>query len=181
MIPAALALALLASPAAAATITASDTALTAGRAIALDVADFTSFGPAGRGGSVVNDGRSVAMLDATTSRPYGRSAATPGGSWIDSQDLSHVRWAVDFDGERVTSMTFRVSDAHDQPASFFRMAVGDGRWETEGRQANAAFKWFTVAFDRAVTRATLVFRTTERASGDGYGLSDARYCPVPSR
>lgn len=171
---------LMASGAHAATITeAAGPAV--GTPMALSPSAFTGSGPCGSGLSVIGDGCSVVLKDdPNASHAYGRFAPL-GGSWIDSQDLSHVTWNVASD-VAFTSLTFALTDAFDQGTAkafgpgHFNLTVDGTMWEIAARQPNANLYWLEVLFGAPTTYAELVFRTR---SNDGWGVSQASLAQVP--
>lgn len=175
-----LAAALLAGTANAATITEVP-GPAVGLPVELDPGDFTGRGPCGSGQSVINDGCSVVIKDETSPRPYGRFDPL-GVEWIDSQDRRRIAWTPALP-EPITSLTFALTDAFDQPhdaryggGSFFRLRVDDALWEIPAREANGTLHWLTVAFDRPTIDPSLRFITR---LNDGWGVSSATATPVP--
>lgn len=92
-----------------------------------------------------------------------------------------MRWNVDF-GERVRSVTFAVDDAMDMKWSTgFRVSALDAIWDLDPGQPNGNRHWLTIAFDKAVRRAAILFESFglqpgTAQSGDGFGISGASVC-----
>lgn len=142
---------------------------------------FQGFGPCGSGGSVINDGCSVAVKDATSPRLSGRFDPF-GGSWIDSQDRPTIVWTIE-EAQPFTSVRFALTDAFDQPpearwggASFFSLTAGDATWSIPEREADGTLHWLEILLDAPTTRTELTFATR---LNDGWGVREARISAVP--
>lgn len=160
--------AILAAPATAATIT--DGGPWFDTHYSLDVSNFTrTDGPCGDGGSVINDGCSVVRKDSSSPVPYGRFGFG-GGSWIDSQDIMHLDMALDF-GRTVRGFTLLLSDAHDQPNSFFSASMDGALWQIANREPNGIGHYLSFAFSEPTDHALVSFSTQHN---DGFGVA-----PVP--
>lgn len=165
----------LASPASSATVDVVSGPPTGGTPIALSVGHFDRLGNCGGGGSVVGDGCSaIVKTDPAAPDAYGRFDPL-GDYWIDSQDINELKWTVS-SAAAFTSLTFALTDAHDQMASFFRMSFDDGGswtpiWDIATRKDNANLYWLSVDFGEAVTEAVFLFSTKVEPGYDGYGIS----------
>lgn len=155
-----------------------------GTAIDLKVEDFERIGNCGGGGSVVNDGCSVIMkADPAAPHAYGRFDPPPATYWIDSQDIDELKWTVTAPVS-FTSMTFALTDAHDQDNSHFVMSFLEGGvwtpiWEIATKQQNGNLFWLTVDFGTAITAAEFLFSTKSEPGYDGYGISQLTVAPAP--
>ena len=124
----------------AATVSVLSEAPTEGTAIDLVVGDFQRVGICGGGFSVINGGCSVVVKDDPEApHAYGRFDPL-GDYWMDSQDINELKWTV-ASPQAFTSMTFALTDAHDQLNSFFTMAMQDGNsltqiWSIPAKQGN---------------------------------------------
>lgn len=159
---------------------------TAGTVIDLAVADFERLGNCGGGHSVVNDGCSVVMKnDPVAPHAYGRFDPPPQDYWIDSQDIDKLKWTVSHN-QAFTSLTFALTDAHDQANSWFDMFLLDGDnwmsiWSLPTQLENGNLQWLRVDFTAPVTAASFMFSTKIGAGYDGYGISSlsVELAPVP--
>src|SRR4051812_32689102 len=97
---------LLAAPAHAVTIT-EVSGPGGGAPVDPDPTAFVGSGPCGSGGSVINDGCSVAVKDSDSPGLAGRFDPF-GGSWIDSQDRPTIVWTVER-GTPFTSVRFALT------------------------------------------------------------------------
>lgn len=176
----------VAFPAAAATVTVLDSNQPSGTAIDLAVADFERIGNCGGGGSVVGDGCAVvAKSNPKAAHAFGRFGPL-GHYWIDSQDINELKWTVRAP-QAFTSLSFALTDAHDQPNSFFTMSYMDNGgwtpiWDIATRKNNGNLYWLSVDFGKAVNEAVFLFSTKVGAGYDGYGISTAQVnspAPVP--
>lgn len=173
----------LMSPVWAATVTVLSDAPQGGMAIALQTDDFQRIGNCGGGFSVVGDGCSVVKkYDPTAEDAYGRFDP-PDNYWIDSQDIDELAWTVTAP-TAFTSMSFALTDAHDQQNSFFSMFYDDGDGWSEifsipDRLANGNLFWLTVDFGEAVEFARFLFKTKVGNGYDGFGISELTVAPVP--
>ena len=145
-----------------------------------DPSAFAGSGPCGSGGSVINDGCSVAVKDRTSPGLSGRFDPF-GGSWIDSQDRPTIVWTI-AQATPFTSVRFALTDAFDQPdearwggASFFSLTAGDATWSIPEREADGTLHWLEVLLDAPTTRAEFTFATR---LNDGWGVRQARVAPV---
>jgi hypothetical protein len=177
----------LASPSWAATVSVLSEALTEGTAINLVVGDFERVGNCGGGASVINGGCSVVVKDDPKAlHAYGRFDPL-GDYWIDSQDINEMKWTVT-SPQAFTSMTFALTDAHDQLNSFFTMAMQDGGsltqiWSIPAKKDNANLYWLSVDFGEARKKAVFQFSTKVLPGFDGYGISSLSVqspAPVPA-
>lgn len=176
------------APAISAVVDVLTDAPTTGTAIDLAVSDFERLGHCGGGHSVINDGCSVVMKsDPVAPHAYGRFDPPPQTYWIDSQDIDELKWTVSND-QAFTSMTFALTDAHDQADSWFDMFFLDGDdwvsiWSLPTQLANGNLQWLRVDFDAPVTAASFLFSTKIGDGFDGYGISslsvDLAPVPVP--
>jgi hypothetical protein len=174
----------LGTAASAATINTVDGPVT-GKALALNLADFTGSGPCGDGISVINDGCSPVIKDSTSARPSGRfNPLDPNGSWVDSSDLEHLEWNVNF-GQKAKALIFALTDADDQPArpqvglgeSHFSVSADGGTlWSIAKRAADRNVQWLAVVFDTPQTGVTISFDTRH---DDGFGVSNPIIAAVP--
>ncbi len=146
-----------------------------------DPAAFTGFGPCGSGGSVINDGCSVAVKDSSSPGLSGRFDPF-GGSWIDSQDRPTIVWAVER-ASPFTSVRFALTDAFDQPAedrwggeSFFSITAGDATWTIPEREADGTLHWLEILLDAPTTRTELTFNTR---LNDGWGVRGTSVSVAP--
>ncbi len=177
----------LASPSWAATVSVLSEAPSEGTAINLVVEDFERVGNCGGGGSVINGGCSVVVKDDPDApHAYGRFDPL-GDYWIDSQDINELKWTVT-SPQAFTSMTFALTDAHDQLNSFFTMAMQDGNsltqiWSIPAKKNNANLYWLSVDFGEARNEAVFQFSTKVIPGFDGYGISSLSVqspAPVPA-
>lgn len=174
----------LAMPAWGATVTTLPAGPEGGIAIDLKVEDFERLGNCGGGRSVVNDGCSVVLkADPAAPHAYGRFDPPPATDWIDSQDIDKLKWTVTAPVS-FTSMTFALTDAHDQKDSHFIMSFFEGGawtpiWEIATRQQNGNLFWLTVDFGKAITAAEFLFSTKTEPGYDGYGISQVSIAPAP--
>lgn len=180
------ALAMLAVPAHAATITGDRLD---GTAYLLDAGQFTTLSTAfDTRGSVTSgcgtpaDGRAAILKCADDPVPDGRYNPDPTMPWIDSADVGLLKWTPVFD-TKVRAFGFGVTDAADtptlvQPSPFWRLTVDDASVEHPRRfnDAGEPVTWYTILFDAPVSTASLIIRT---AAGDGYGIVSATVAPVP--
>lgn len=146
-----------------------------------DPAAFQGFGPCGSGGSVINDGCSVVVKDATSPGLSGRFDPF-GGSWIDSQDRPTIVWTIER-AQPFTSVRFALTDAFDQPPearwggeSFFSLTAGDATWSIPEREADGTLHWLEILLDAPTTRTELTFATR---LNDGWGVREAQISAVP--
>lgn len=177
----------LASPAWSATVNVLPNAPTGGTVIDLVVDDFDRAGNCGGGGSVVGDGCSaIVKTDPNAPDAFGRFDPL-GNYWIDSQDINELRWTVS-SPDAFTSLTFALTDAHDQLNSFFQMFFDDAGsltqiWDIATQQDNANLYWLSVDFGTARNEATFQFSTKVEPGYDGYGISALSVqspAPVPA-
>ncbi len=178
--PVALALLLLAAPAHAVTIT-EVSGPGGGSPLDPDPAAFQGFGPCGSGGSVINDGCSVAVKDASSRGLSGRFDPF-GGSWIDSQDRPQIVWTIR-QATPFNSVRFALTDAFDQGpnvglggASFFSLAAGDATWKIDQREPDGTLHWIDVLLEAPTTSTQLTFDTR---LNDGWGVRQASVATVP--
>lgn len=155
-----------------------------GTAIDLKVEDFkiAADGNCGGGNSVVPGGGCGVAMRPVEGSNFGRFDPLA-NYWIDSQDIDKLEWTVT-SPTAFTSLTFALTDAHDQAESFFHMSFFDNGswahlWEIEDRQANGNLYWLTVDFGKAVTEAKFLFSTKVGLGYDGYGISSLSIAPVP--
>lgn len=155
-----------------------------GKELALDLGDFTASGPCGDGSSVVGDGCSPVIKNATSPRKSGRfNPLDPDGSWVDSQDLEQLTWNLEF-GQKAKSLTFAITDAFDQPerptvglgVSRFNLSSDGGTWSLPAQAADHGVLWLTLLFDTPQDRVSIAFDTRHN---DGYGISNPTIAPVP--
>ncbi|MDQ1901599.1 hypothetical protein RAH32_14220 [Paracoccus sp. WLY502] len=171
-------------PAWGATVTTLPDGPAGGTAIDLKVDDFERLGNCGGGGSVVNDGCSVVTkADPAAPHAFGRFDPPPSTYWIDSQDIDKLKWTV-MAPVSFSSMTFALTDAHDQKDSHFVMSfLEDGTWtpiwEIATEQQNGNLFWLTVDFGKAITAAEFMFSTKSEPGYDGYGISQVTVAPAP--
>jgi hypothetical protein len=172
------------APAWGATVTEVSGPPTGGTIIDLHTDDFERLGNCGGGGSVVNDGCSVVMKDNPTApHAYGRFDPPPASYWIDSQDIDELKWTIKAPVS-FTSLTFALTDAHDQANSHFDLYYNPAGtwtsiWNIATRQANGNLYWLTVDFADAVASAEFRFSTKVGAGYDGFGLSQLTVSPSP--
>ena len=170
---------LLASPAAAATITE---VAGPGRGLPLDpdASAFVGSGACGSGRSVINDGCSVAVKDADSPTPSGRFDPF-GGAWIDSQDRAEIVWTISR-AEPFQSVRFALTDAFDQGpsdalgVSFFSITVDGAAWTIPAQEPDGTLHWLDVLLDAPTTEAQLAFHTR---LNDGWGVRQASVAPIP--
>lgn len=154
-----------------------------GSFIDLGVADFERLGNCGGGSSVVNDGCSVVVKDDPLApHAYGRFDPLD-NYWIDSQDIDELKWTVTSPAA-FNTLTFALTDAHDQPNSFFTMSIWDGAgwteiWSIDDRLPNANLFWLMVELNDAVNMVEFLFSTKVGAGYDGFGVSTLRVSHVP--
>ncbi|WP_347139728.1 VPLPA-CTERM sorting domain-containing protein [Paracoccus sp. SSK6] len=157
-----------------------------GTPVDLTVDDFERVGNCGGGAAVINDGCSVVVkTDPSTPDAMGRFDPL-GKYWIDSQDINDLKWTVSSE-EAFTSMTFALTDAHDQLDSFFTMFFDDGGswdpiWNIATQKSNASLYWLSVDFGKAVNEAVFLFSTKVEPGYDGFGISALtleKLAPVP--
>lgn len=154
-----------------------------GMSVALQVGDFARAGNCGGGTSVVNDGCSVVMKeDPAAAHAYGRFEPLH-KYWVDSQDIDDLKWTATAP-TAFTSLTFALTDAHDQANSHFEMLYSDGSiwksiWNIPERLANGNLFWLTVEFGKAVTGADFRFTTKTGHGYDGFGISMISVQPAP--
>ena len=178
------ALFLLSAPVFSASVTVLPNAPETGTVVDLQVSDFQRVGNCGGGYSVINDGCSVVMKsDPTTKDAYGRFDPQNHGYWIDSQDIDELKWTVTSQ-TAFTSLTFALTDAHDQDNSHFTMSYYDGDswspiWGIATKQENGNLFWLSIAFDAPVTMAELLFSTKVGGGYDGYSISSVSIQPAP--
>lgn len=182
------ALLILTAPAMSAVVDVLSATPATGTAIDLSVKDFERLGNCGGGHSVVNDGCSVVMKNNPAApHAFGRFDPPPQDYWIDSQDIDELKWTVSND-QAFTSMTFALTDAHDQANSWFDMSFLDGDdwvsiWSLPTQLGNGNLQWLRVDFGNAVTSAAFQFSTKVGGGYDGYGISslsvDLAPVPVP--
>ena len=156
-----------------------------GTRLALNLSDFSASGPCGDGISVVNDGCSPVMKGPGIARPSGRFDPTnPVGTWVDSSDLEHLTWNVNF-GQKAKSLTFAVTDAFDQPerpqvglgvSHFTVSADGGPLWTIAGQSPDHSVRWLSVIFDTPQTGVSIAFDTRHN---DGFGVTAATISAVP--
>lgn len=174
----------ISSPVLAATVSILPGAPSGGKAIELSVSDFHRVGDCGAGGSVVNDGCSVVIKnDPNASHASGRFDPPPADEWIDSQDIDELIWRVS-SPTAFSSVSFALTDAHDQFNSHFTMSYMDeGVWEPvwgiPSKLPNGNLFWLNVDFGEAVTTAQFLFSTKVGAGYDGYGISRVELMPAP--
>jgi hypothetical protein len=171
--------ALLAGPAAAATLTSVE-GLDSNR-IALDPAQFSRGAESSCGGglSVRGDGCSRVIADAWQRR-FGRSVGS-----VDSQDIAHMVW--DFELPQATkSLRIRLEDAADmQWTQGFRVASGGALWQIAGGgYANGNVRFIELASDTAFSQGRIDFwmdgpQPGFLHSGDGFSVAGASIVPVP--
>lgn len=167
-----------------ATLTVLPDAPTEGTIVALSVDDFDRIGNCGGGGSVVNDGCStIVKNDPLAPHAFGRFDPL-GQSWIDSQDIDLLKWTVTAP-VAFTSMTFAMTDAHDQLRSHFAMSFNQGGtwtplWDIPTQLSNGNLFWLKVDFGEQVTMAEFMFSTKVGDGFDGYGISNLRVTEVPA-
>ena len=173
------------APASGATLTLLADAPAEGTIVALSVNDFQRMGHCGGGRSVVHDGCSTVVKDDPLA-PHAWGRFDPLGQfWIDSQDIDLLKWTV-ASPVAFTSMTFAMTDAHDQPRSHFAMSYNEAGtwtplWDIPSQLPNANLFWLRVDFDQQVRLAEFLFSTKEGPDGyDGYGISQLRLSQVPA-
>jgi hypothetical protein len=173
--------ALLASSAGAGAVTITSGSL-GGMPVQIDAGQFEALAPptpspsVTTAGGVPADGSRVIIKTPSDPVPDGRYNPD-GGAWADSADLAKFAWNVSFD-RPVRKFGFAVTDANDQPSSYWLLTVGDVT-ASIGPQIEREIgniHWFTIAFGEAVESARLTFATRAR---DGFGLSTATIEPVP--
>jgi hypothetical protein len=167
------ALALLAGPASAATITEIGGFDTTLKSVALRASDFTRVGPCGGGLSVSFDGCSAIPVGALQ-QTFGRNAGE-----IDSQDATQL-WNLSFDQPR-SVIEFSVSDMMDMYWSkSFRITAGaDAVWEETQRQKGGTIRYFQLVLDQAENAVSILFehvgiQPSFAASNDGFGVGVCR-------
>jgi len=141
---------------------------------ASNVGTFSGSGPDGSGTASCGVRSSPQAKTPTTPNPYGRFDPE-GIAWVDSNDLTHVAWTVDV-GNAVKAVSFLLSDAHDQPNSFFRLTAEGSVWSIAEREANGTGHLLTILFDNPVLNPVLTFETRHN---DGWGVANVRVEPVP--
>lgn len=171
--------AVLANPAAAATLTSVD-GLDSNR-IALDLAQFSRGAgvPCGGGLSVRGDGCSPVIADAWQKR-FGRSEGS-----VDSQDVAHMVW--DFELPQPTkSLRIRLEDVADMRwTQGFRVESGGALWQVAGGgYPNGNVRFIELASDTAFSQGRIDFRMDGAQpgflhSGDGFSVAGASIAPVP--
>lgn len=181
---AALAVGFFVAPAWGATVTELPGPPVGGMVLDLSVNDFVRIGACGGGGSVVNDGCSVIVKDnPLAEHAFGRFDPL-GGDWIDSQDIDELLWVISSPA-KFASVTFALTDAHDQDNSHFRMFYKDGGiwqqiWDIPAKLPNGNLFWLMVDFGKDVESAEFRFSTKVGAGYDGYGISQPTLPDIPA-
>lgn len=175
----------LAGPSLAATITISDASVTTtgthdnfasfstcsqNGALATSVGTFTPGGRAGGGGSVCGRNTSEQVRSGEN---YGRD----GRAYLDSNDVSRLKWTLPSD---TTKVQFVLQDVNDRPGTkAFKLTAGSAS-ETIHRQANGALNYVTVLFgaDEAKEIGMHMWRNTTK-SFDGFGLTAVKVSRSP--
>jgi hypothetical protein len=151
------------------------TACGASGGMSTNVGSFSAIGPAGSGQASCGDRTTSQVKTPTTPFPYGRYALD-GEAWVDSNDLKRVVWRVDVD-KPVRAVSFLLTDAHDQPDSYFRLKVDEAVWRIADREENGAQHLISILFDEPTTDAKIRFQTSHN---DGWGISAVTVQPVPA-
>lgn len=152
------------------------TACAATGSLSTNVGTFQSSGKAGSGAASCGDTTTAQVKKPATPHPYGRF--DPDGiGWVDSNDLPEMVWTVDI-GRKIRGLSFRLTDAHDQEDSFFKIKLGCdcATWEIAEREDNGSSHLIKILFDTPKDRAEVKFLTRHN---DGYGLSQITVAPVP--
>ncbi|MFO1104668.1 MAG: VPLPA-CTERM sorting domain-containing protein [Amaricoccus sp.] len=184
----------LASPSVAATITISDTPFAGTNAatssihdnfasfstcsqdgaITTSVGSFSPGGRAGGGGSVCGRNNSEQVRSGEN---YGRD----GHAYLDSNDVSRLKWTLPSDTRKVQ---FVLQDVNDRPGTKgFKLTAGSAT-ETIHRQANGALNYVTVLFDPDEVKEIGMHMWRKTTKGfDGFGLTGVKIthgpAPVP--
>ncbi len=153
---------------------ASMSACGASGGLSTNVGSFSASGPAGSGEASCGDHSSAQVKKPTTPHPFGRFDRE-GLGWLDSNDLTHVDWTVDI-GAQVRSVSFLLTDAHDQPNSHFRIDAEGSSWALAQRQANGGMHHLTILFDTPTLAPVISFHS---GHNDGWGISEVTVQPVP--
>lgn len=143
-------------------------------ALETNLGRFSGSGVAGSGEASCGDTRRVQVKTPTTPDAFGRFDPN-GGGWVDSNDLERVLWDVET-GRPMRSVTFALTDAHDQPDSYFEMQVGDALWSIPSQEANGTLHLIRVLFDGPTDLQRIAFTTQHN---DGFGIVGAVVQPVP--
>jgi hypothetical protein len=147
------------------------------------VGDFSAFGGAGSGLSVVGDGSKLQVRNDSI-MPWGRygtSANTLGGNWLDSNDNRGMRWQVGGLGT-FNSLAFFVLDAADIGGKF-SIKVGDTLFSNiagaGGKLKNGNIQLVRIMLSEAVDHLTV--ELMHDRPNDGFGLDGATVglAPVP--
>jgi len=143
--------------------------------LSTNVGEFSRIsGPDGSGTASCGDRSSPQVKSPLTPHPYGRFNPD-GGAWVDSNDVRSMLWSVDV-GRAVRSVSFALTDAHDQPRSHFRIEAEGATWRIEEREANGTLHLVKILFDVPTANPEVRFFTR---LNDGYGLAQVSVQPVP--
>lgn len=152
------------------------TACAATGSLSSNVGSFHSSGDAGSGGASCGDKTTAQVKKPATPHPYGRF--DPDGiGWVDSNDLTRMVWKVDI-GQKIRGVSFRLTDAHDQENSHFKIRVAGttATWKIAEREENGTSHLIKILFDEPIDEAKIKFVTRHN---DGYGLTQVSVAPVP--
>ena len=146
------------------------------------VGNFSSFGPAGSGHSVVGDGASLQVRNDST-MPWGRYTTSPvlGGNWLDSNDNLGMRWEIGGIGT-FDSLAFFVLDAADVGGKF-SLKVGDTLFSNlagaGGKLKNGNIQFVRIMLSEAVNHLTV--ELMHDRTNDGFGIDGAAVgiAPIP--
>lgn len=149
------------------------------------VGDFSAYGHAGSGRSVVGDGAKLQVRSDATMRwgRYGTEGLPPGlgGNWLDSNDNTGMRWDIAGLGE-FNVLAFFLIDVADVGGRF-SIKVGDQLFSDLAggqRLANGNIHFVRILFDGVLDDLTL--HLMHDRTNDGFavdGITMGRIAPVP--
>lgn len=149
------------------------------------VGDFSAFGRAGSGRSVVGDGAKLQVRHDNAMRwgRYNTDATPPGleGNWLDSNDNLGMDWRIAGLG-KFNVLAFFLIDAADVGGRF-SIKVGDTLFSDIAagkRLANGNIHFVRLLFDAPVNALTV--RLMHDRTNDGFGIDGVtvgRIAPVP--
>jgi hypothetical protein len=146
------------------------------------VGRFEGFGSQGTGGARVNDGLSAEVRG--DDMPWGRyNTDLFGGQWLDSNDMTGMRWTVEGLG-KFDTLAFLLSDVADVGA-VFSMNIGGQSFANlaglGGRLANGNLTLVLIELSEAVESLTV--EMFNNRTNDGFGIDGAAVAnsiaPVP--